>query len=257
MVTPKIDVNCFVGHWPFRRCREHTLEDLKNAHRVAGITKGYVSSLQSIFWNDHMEAEAELAELLAGSGYEQVCTVNPALPEVETCIAEAVERFHIKAVRICPGYHGYRLDDPCMEPLRRALIKYALPLYLTVRLEDERLNYIVTPGKPDIQELRNAVTYLKGVRILLVNLKIDELLAMTDLLRDREDLFVETSGFRAPTGWLELALSCTGREKYLFGSSYILYPVQCALAGVEYAAVSEEVKEQILFRNAQDFFRSR
>lgn len=250
----KIDVSCFLGQWPFRKCREFSWEHLQKAHQKAGICRGYVSSVQSVFWNDPMEAEEELAASLAGTGYAQVCTANPRLPNVDAYIAEAVQRFSVRAVRICPGYHGYRLDDSCMEPLYKALLRHDLPLYITSRLEDPRMEYIVTSRVLEVEELRGAAQSLKNIRLLYTNLQTGELSALSDLVNENDNLYVETSGFRGPTNCLESVLEYTDSRKILFGSSYPLYALQSSLCAITYGAVSEETKEQILYKNTQRFF---
>lgn len=250
----KLDVSCFLGQWPFRKCREFSLDHLKQAHQLAEISGGYVSSVQSIFWNDPMEAEEELAADLVGTGYGQVCTVNPRLPDVEAYVNEVVSRFSARAVRICPGYHGYRMDDSCMEPLYRALLKHQLPLYITSRLEDPRLEYIVSARVLEVPELRDAAQALKGVKILYTNLQTGELSALSDLVNGNQNVYVETSGFRGPTNCLEWVVENVDSRKVLFGSSYPLYALQSSLCAITYAAVSETEKKRVLFENAQRFF---
>ena len=56
----KLDCNAFIGNWPFYKTRFGSFEDLKRIHRENGIDGGYVSSVQSIFYNHPWEAEVEL-----------------------------------------------------------------------------------------------------------------------------------------------------------------------------------------------------
>ena len=251
----KWDVNAFLGHWPFRKCRYTAWEHLRGEHEKNGISKGFVSSVQSVFWNDPMEAEEELAQALQGSGYGQVCTANPRLPHVDRFVAEAVERFDVKAVRICPTYHGYRLDDACLEPLGRALVQYGLPLYITVQLEDPRMNYVVSPRTMDVEELRAAADVFTQVNVLYCFLQAGDAAAMADLINGRDNLYVETSGFRGPSCCLESLLGQVDGRKILYGSAYTLYAMQSSLGCVERADFPDMVKRQILAENAARFFQ--
>lgn len=251
----KIDINGYIGVWPFRQCRYHTLEDIQHVHKNNGIVRGYISSLQSIFWSDPMRSEERLAADLAGSNYGQICTANPTLPQVERYIEEAVARFGIKAVRICPGYHGYHLDDPAvMEPLRRALCRHGLPLYITVQLEDPRLEYIVRAREIQVPELRAAADLLADVKILYDFMQAGDLEVMADLINNRDNVYADTAGFRGPAGVLEYILEHVDSRKLLYGSAYTLYTLRSSLSCIEQARVSDEVKAQILGENALAFF---
>ena len=251
----KWDVNCFVGHWPFRKSRFTTLGQLKEKHQRNGISQGFVSSLQSVFWNDPMEAEEDLAGELSASGYAQICTVNPMLPDVERFVEEAVRRFQVKGVRLCPSYHGYRLDDPCLESLNRTLERLGLPLYITVQLEDPRMNYVVFPRELELEELKVAAEVFPEINVLYCFIQEGDAAAMAELLNTRKNLYVDTSGFRGPSCCMEKLLESVDSHKILYGSAYTLYALNSSLGCVEQADISDEIKQRILWENAVRFFR--
>ncbi|NLB45133.1 MAG: hypothetical protein GX821_08215, partial [Clostridiaceae bacterium] len=106
--SERIDVNCLWGHWPFRHIPRARFADLVHDHADCGIRQGYIASLNSIFYVDPLEGEAELYEQVKGSAYRQVQTVNP-LHQACQDIQFGIEHYQIDGVRIYPGYHGYRL----------------------------------------------------------------------------------------------------------------------------------------------------
>ena len=61
-MSERFDCNDFIGEWPFRRFYHGGMEGLQKVWEQAGITAGAVSTLNSVFYNDPMEAE----ELLDG-----------------------------------------------------------------------------------------------------------------------------------------------------------------------------------------------
>ena len=250
----KWDVNCWIGTWPFRSSHYSTLDDLQKTHRANGISHGFVGSLQSVFWADPMRAEEALSAALQGSGYDQICTANPALPGVEAYLDEAVERFSVRGVRICPGYHGYRLDDACVEPLHRALVRHGLPLFLTVQLEDPRLSYIAAARELELPELRAAAARFSDVKLVCSFIQSGDLVAMEDLFRSCANLYADTSGFRGPAGALEYVLEHIDPGRLLYGSAHTLYTLRSSLSCIEQARVPDAVKEQILGENARRFF---
>lgn len=250
----KIDVNCMFGSWPFRKMVHNKFEDLQKIHITNSITSGYISSLQSVFYNDPMEAEEDMHAGINGTDYLQIFGVNPTLPAFEDTIAEAAERFHIAGVRIYPGYHGFTLDDLCIKKLHSVLSRYKLPLYITARLEDERLNYILTPRPIPSDELRDFVYRTEDIPILISNLMTWEVTGLKDLINGQPNLYVDTSYLRDPTGCIEHVLNFISDSKLMYGSGYPLYCLQSSLIQVERAQISEESKEKILYKNALNFF---
>ncbi len=253
-----IDVNCLWGSWPFRKLYKNRFEDLLKIHSETGIGGGYVSCMNSIFYNDPFEGEADLHEILQGSGaYRQLLTVNPTLPAYESDVEKGVERFGVKGVRIYPGYHNYRLDDPCMEGLCALLRKYRLPLMLTMRLEDERLDYLYLPRRiavPD--ELLKFAGSVRDIPILIMNLRYGEILSCEDAIRNQPNLYIDTSGIKDPVASLEEITKHIGDRKILYGSQYPLNALKSTLYEVTMAEIPRESKDRILYRNADDFFHS-
>ena len=97
------DVNCLLGHWPFRKLYRNTYADLIRVHNENGIDCGLVSSLNSIFYNDPFEGDEELHKVIKGTGYRHILTVNPMLPAFTEDIRKGVEFFGISGVRNFSG----------------------------------------------------------------------------------------------------------------------------------------------------------
>ena len=55
-----IDVNAYIGHWPFRKIEYDTAEKLLRLMDNKGIDIACVSNLNSIFYRDVMEGNIEL-----------------------------------------------------------------------------------------------------------------------------------------------------------------------------------------------------
>ena len=138
-----IDYNCFCGNWPFHKIRRNTFEDILKIHKENGISSGYISSLESVFFNDPYESEKELYQKIAGSGYKQVMTINPALDTAKNTLLRGIEEFDIKGVRFTPGYHNYSLKEDSVAEIAEILKENNLPLFITMHFEDERMYYIV------------------------------------------------------------------------------------------------------------------
>ena len=56
-----IDVNAYLGHWPFRQLRHNTVKGLLNLMDRNGIDKAMVSSINAIFYKNCHAGNEELA----------------------------------------------------------------------------------------------------------------------------------------------------------------------------------------------------
>ena len=133
-----IDVNTFLGGYPFRRVPGTTTEALLASMDRLGIQEAWVSHLPAIFWRDPTEGNPWLYEATAHeSRFRPVPSVEPGLANWESELAVAVER-NAPAVRVDPAVHGL---DPVGMPMRRlgaACAEVGMPLMLAVRFEDGR-----------------------------------------------------------------------------------------------------------------------
>ena len=135
-----IDVNAFLGHYPFRRLRFNRAEPMLELMDRSGIDRAVVSSLHAAFYRDAHRGNEELFEETKAhpARFIPVATINPKYVGWERDLAEAVERWKMKAVTLLPAHHGYRLtDEPGQAALAR-ITQYGVPVVLTQRFEDRR-----------------------------------------------------------------------------------------------------------------------
>ena len=138
----RIDVNTFVGAYPFRRVPGTSVEGLLHAMDRTGIDVAWVSHLPSVFWRDPMEGNPWLYR--AASSTERlrpVPAVHPGLAGWEAVLGEAADR-GAPAVRCDPNYYGVEAAGPEMRVLAAACGAAKLPLLMAVRLEDGRQRHV-------------------------------------------------------------------------------------------------------------------
>lgn len=251
-----VDVNVLLGHWPFRKIRKNSLDDLRNVHRKNGISGGYAASLNSIFYNDPFEGDAELHEWIRGTEYKHVLTVNPTLPGWERDIREGISRFDIHGVRIYPTYHDYKLGSEPVERLCDTLRKLRLPLFVTKRMEDERLDYLIKPAPLTVDELKTFVRRHADLDIVLLNIRFGEIVSMSEEINKLPKLYLDTSGLKDRAFVIEELLQQIPAGKIMYGSQHPLYCLQSTHCLIDFAEVDETVKQGILGGNAS-FLASR
>jgi hypothetical protein len=151
------DYNAFVGKWPFYELPREGVEQLRELHAKNGVYGGYVSSVESIFYNDCYESEQKLSAKLRGAEYGHVISPNPALAECGVTLERALSDFDVKGIRLHPEYHGYRLTDPAVSVVTDAAPEAAHEIRIGRTVRDEAATmpttetYGITVGDGHVQ----------------------------------------------------------------------------------------------------------
>jgi len=135
-----VDINTYLGHYPFRRLPNKTADKMLAAMDQNGIARAVVSSLHAVFYRDAHRGNQELFEETRAhaSRFIPVATVNPKYVGWERDLAEAVETWKMKIVALVPEHHGYSLGDEVGRAALARIAEYGVPVMLTQRFEDRR-----------------------------------------------------------------------------------------------------------------------
>lgn len=239
-----IDFNCFIGSWAFYPTFVETIDQLKALHAKTGITMGYVSSLKSVTYRDYFFSEEELHEQLKGSGYRQVMTVDPRFPACLDIVNYGIENWDIAAVRIIPGFHGYKLTDTRLEDLCKLLEEKRLPLYINLHMQDDRNCYLVQNVPPTKDELCNFLNCHHGLKILLCNASSGELDGAQASILAHPAAFFDMSGMRNVIPSVEL-LGKDLQHRLVFGTMAPLVCARTASLHLEKERIDPQIAEQI------------
>ncbi len=108
-----IDVNTYVGHWPFRQLRHNTAQALVKQMDRHGIDRAVVSSVHGIFYKDAHAANEELARETRRFRDRLIpfATLNPTYAGWEEDLRRCAEDLGLCGIRLYPQYHGYGLTD--------------------------------------------------------------------------------------------------------------------------------------------------
>jgi predicted TIM-barrel fold metal-dependent hydrolase len=255
-----IDVNCFVGHWPFRRIPYRTVDDIRQLMARTNTQGALVTPLAGLFYKDCLSAVREmLNELEAGShpNVWPVAVLNPAFPGWQDDLAIVVDEWGCVALRLFPGYHGYRLTDPQAADLLETVQDRELPLMISVRVEDERLHHWLVKVQPipcpDITWVLGAYPHLK---LVLCEVKPDEVDQLCGDIRNHPHASVDTSA-RMPQFYLEKMVRQLGSDRIMYGTGMPLKYPECALFQVSDAQLSEVSERKIFSENACRTFKLR
>lgn len=249
----RFDADCYAGRWPFHSCRFGAMDALRKMHEQAGIQGGMVSSVQSVFYQDPLSAEQELHHALPPR-YGQVFSINPLLPGAVDMVQEAVETYGIKGLRLTRGYHRFDWPADGVRALLEKAQESGLAVYVTLRLEDARLDYIVQPVQEDAMQLAAAMEDWPDIPVILSSIYPAEVEQMRSTVLRRRHTCVDTACFKGAADCLERAVDSIGSERILFGSGATLGVVQSGVELLEHSRLSDRDRENIWWNNAARIF---
>jgi uncharacterized protein len=252
-----IDVNCFVGNWPFRRIPYRTVADINGLMARMNVRSALVTPLAGLFYKDCLSAVREMLDELqacASVNMHPVAVVNPAFPGWQDDLATMLDDWGCVAIRLFPNYHGYQLTDSAAEALLDTAQKRQTPVIISVRIEDERLQHWLCRVPPvshlDLQWVLRAFPKL---RLALYDVNPNEVQHLGDDIRNHLWASIDTSG-RLPQFYMEDMIQQLGSEHIMYGSGMPLKYPECTMQQVMRAAVSEQDKNKILSANAVRLF---
>ena len=143
------DANTWAGRWPFSFAEAHTPRSLAAHQRRHGIARALVSPFDAVFAPAPQPANlALLAATRRQRSLLPVPVINPALAGWRDDLAEVAADRRVRAVRLLPNYHDYRLDAPAVDALIGELQRRRLRLVIQMQLIDHRHEYHALSIKP-------------------------------------------------------------------------------------------------------------
>jgi predicted TIM-barrel fold metal-dependent hydrolase len=134
----RIDVNLFLGAYPWRRVPGTSPDAALRAMDRVGIDHAWATHLPGLFWRDPAEGNAWLCEVAAREPrLRPVPAVHPGLPRWESDLAAARDAL-APAVRCDPTLFALDPAGVEMRALATACGDAGIPILMAVRLEDGR-----------------------------------------------------------------------------------------------------------------------
>lgn len=143
------DANAWIGTWPFSLGPALDARGLARELRRHGIDRALVSPLAAVLAAEPGAANrALLRETRGVRGLWPVPVINPALANWREEFAAVAADSRVRAVRVLPGYHGYKLTARALAHLADACNERGLRLIVQARLIDERHEYHAMTVQP-------------------------------------------------------------------------------------------------------------
>jgi predicted TIM-barrel fold metal-dependent hydrolase len=235
-----LDINAYVGHWPFKQLKYNTCGMLLDRMNKFGVDISVISNINGIFYKNTQSANEELYDEIKSENrfhdrFIPFAVINPIYAGWRDDLEDCITRKGMKGIRLFPGYHDYELTDPSLIELVRRVRDHGLPVALDIRMVDSRQrSWMDIPVfdynaavKSDIilkeWTLTNIIPLVREVpdaKYIIVNLANSVKLNDEDMeLIKKTDLLFDTSGrvIRGDNILSEL-LKRFGKEKFAFGT---------------------------------------
>ena len=225
-----IDINAYVGHWPFQQLKYSTCETLLERMNKFGVDVSVISNLNGIFYKNTQSANEELHTVLKSNRrfserFIPFAVINPIYAGWRDDLDVSIRKMGMKGVRIYPKYHDFEIVDPfCIELIKRVR-DYGLPVAFNIRMVDSRqrswmdIDYVVGTPKRE-WTLKNILPIIKEVpdaKYMILNYANAAVLNAEEIkLIKNADLLFDTSG-RAITNMSD-SLKTFGKDKFAFGT---------------------------------------
>ncbi|HUQ90768.1 MAG TPA: hypothetical protein VM120_03735 [Bryobacteraceae bacterium] len=250
-----IDVNAYLGHFAFRQLRHNTADALLRLMDRKRIERAVVSSAAAITYrNAHAGNEEVAAEITRHRDRLIGCAViNPAyagwLDDLKTCH----EQFGMKALRLYPRWHNYKLTDAISVDLVRHAAERGMAVTIPVRVEDRRQqSWLVDIPDVGLDEIAALIKAAPQASFIVLN---GSGFGNSPLGRKNNglpanyaiDIALLTVELGNEVGQL---LSNVGAGRIVFGTGMPFHYADPALTKLEILEVSPAVKEMISRGNA-------
>ncbi len=171
--SPLVDVNISLSRWPFRRLNLDEPAAMAEHLRKNGVTEAWCGSFDGILHKDITSVNARLTDDCrkhGGGALKPVGSINPTLPDWQNDLGRCVDQHGMKAIRLHPNYHGYKLDAGEFLELMAAAGRHKLLVQIVAQLEDQRTQHPRVQVAPvDFKPLAAALEKAPGARVMVLN----------------------------------------------------------------------------------------
>ncbi|HTO02083.1 MAG TPA: hypothetical protein VL069_00205 [Opitutus sp.] len=245
------DANTWIGRWPFAFLEVHSARSLAAELRRHDIGRALVSPLDAVFAPEPGPANREMLRTTRGvEALHPVPVINPALANWREELDVVALDPRVRAVRLLPAYHNYRLAHRAVGDLAIELVRRQLRLIVQVRLIDERHEYHALTIKPvPGTDLSVLIARHPKLRMLASGLLRSEVLS---LLPKHPELLADLS-FAEWHDTLRHLLGKVSVRQLAFASHTPFLITAAARAKLDTAGIAETKRAAIGFGNLERF----
>jgi predicted TIM-barrel fold metal-dependent hydrolase len=233
-----IDINTFVGPYPFRYVPHPDPEILVRVLEREGLDGAWVGHLPSAFYRDPTQGNEALYALLAPHSkiLKPVPAIRPGWPKWEQSLRLAVDE-GIPAIRVYPPQWGLGPHDTSLRELALAAGALRVPVMLTVRFEDLRQRHPMdTAGDLTAATVRSLARAGEDVRLIVTAAGrefIEEVHWGLTEAEQRRVLWDISWIWGPPEDHLAKLFRTIGPSRFVFGSQWPVRLIQTPRANLD------------------------
>ncbi|MEX2573177.1 MAG: hypothetical protein WD317_02730 [Balneolaceae bacterium] len=202
-----IDINAYIGHWPFRQLRSNTLDALLERMNEFGVDRAVVANINGIFYKAGDFANEELHEAIQSNSefrerFIPFAVMNPVLPWWERSLDE-IEQMGMKGIRLYPLYHEYELTGSrCIEMVEAARDR-GLTVAIPQRMVDIRQrSWLDVSDELDYHDIAMLVREIPDAKYMMLDTRHRADDEARDILQQADILFDSTRASGTPIAGL-------------------------------------------------------
>lgn len=249
------DVNVSLGAWPFQYFREDSARALAARLEAEGISGALVGSPEAAFNPDMKQANRLLVKRLAGrKNLVPLPAVDPTVADWHDLLKEAQDT-GARAVKVLPGYHGYRLDSrEALTAVETIAATGRLALVVQLRIEDERTHHpLCRIPAVSAAEVTSIARRFPELPVIALCAYTHELPA---LIKNRPNVYVDLA-FVETMRTLPSVLSRIPSDHLLFGSHTPFMYTRASLLKLLAPGVDESDRRRVASGNARQLLALR
>jgi len=245
-----IDINTWIGHWPFRQLRHNTAAALVRRLDRCGIDRAVVANLNGVLYKSPHSANEEIASQTRRYRDRLLpfASLNPMFPGWREDLRRCAEDLELTGIRLYPQYQQYELTDPQALELIDEVAALGWVVQVPMRIVDRRQRHPwdlardLTPA-----DLETALTARPKVKWMFLNaLGVDG-----SRLDPRGRWLVDISRLTAVLQRnMQELIDAAGTSHLAFGSGMAFKDPQPALLKLDILDRSKAVRERIAWKNA-------
>jgi predicted TIM-barrel fold metal-dependent hydrolase len=229
-----LDINAYVGHWPYRPLRGNTLTKMLTRMNKFGVDMAVVANLNGLFYVDVQLANEELhAEILSNEAFKgrflPFATMNPVLSWWKDSLEVCHKDFGMKGIRLYPLYHHYKLTDPSCIELVKAARDRQMTISIPLRMTDLReRSWLDVDNALTYNDIAALVSAVPDAKYMILEARITDTQPVTTpesvkILQNANVLFDTSRGSGVPikgpnSESLKYLLDTFGINKIAFGT---------------------------------------
>lgn len=253
----RIDVNAFLGRYPFRRAPGGSPQALLEAMNRTGIDQIWISNLSAVFWRDPTEGNAAVyATSEAYQRFRPVPAVHPELPNWKDVLGDAQAR-GAPSVRADPTWYGI---DPAGAGMRALVAEcggLGMPLLMAVRFEDGRQRH-PNDRAPELPPwaVRGLIRSDPNARLLITHADREfiEQVHFGSTPPEAERILWDISWiWGPPEDHLAILLRTVGIERFTFGTGMLLRLPETSVAKLDLLDLTPDERARIESRNVDEW----